>query len=76
MIVRLQSMMWLLLLWLNQITSVLSNDHIAYLSGFCNDLAKIDKIKKQNTTEKMINYLNKKNSIVWCYIMMEKISAH
>ena len=49
---------------------MLSNDNIAYLSGLCNDLEKIDKIKKQNSTEKMINYL-KKN-----YIIMEKKSAH
>ena len=39
---------------------MLSNDNIAYLSGLCNDLEKIDKIKKQNSTEKMINYLKKK----------------
>ena len=31
-----------------------SNENIAYLGGLCNDLDKIDKIKKQNFIEKMI----------------------
>ena len=39
---------------------MLSNENTAYLSGLCNDLEKIDKIKKQNSTEKIINYLRKK----------------
>ena len=51
---------------------MLFNDNIAYLSGLCNDLEKIDKIKKQNSTENMINYLKKKNSIIWCYTMTKK----
>ena len=38
---------------------MLSNDNIAFLSGLCDDLKKIDKIKRQNSTEKMINYLKK-----------------
>ena len=40
---------------------MLSNNNIAYLNCVCNDLEKIDKIKKHNFTEKMINYLKKKN---------------
>ena len=40
---------------------MLSNENIAFLSGLCNDLEKIDKIEKQNFTEIMINYLKKKN---------------
>ena len=39
---------------------MLSNENIAYLSGWCNDLENIVKIKKQNSTENMINYFKKK----------------
>ena len=31
---------------------ILSNENIAYLSGSCNDLRKIDEIKKQHSIEK------------------------
>ena len=54
---------------------MLSNDNIANLSGLCNDPEIIDKFKKQNFTEKMINHLKKNFLIIWCYIMMEKISS-
>ena len=53
---------------------MLSNENIAHLSGLCNDLEKIDKIKKQNSIETII--IEEKNSIIWCYIIMEKKSAH
>ena len=46
---------------------MLSNENIAYLSGLCNDLKKIDKSKKQNSTENMINYLKKKNNHIVLY---------
>ena len=36
---------------------MISNENIAYLSGLCNDLETIDKIKKQNSTKNTINYL-------------------
>ena len=51
---------------------MLSNENIAYLSGLCNDLEKIDKRKKENSTEKMSDYLKKKKSIIWCCIMTKK----
>ena len=54
---------------------MLSIESIAYLSGLCDDVEKIDKIQKQNSTEKMINYLKKNNSIIWCYIMKGKNQA-
>ena len=39
---------------------MLSNENTSYLSDLFNDLEKIDQIKMQNSTEKMINYLKKK----------------
>ena len=55
---------------------MLSNDNIAYLSGLCNDLEKIDKIKKQNSIEKIINYLKKKKYNHMVLYHNEKKSAH
>ena len=54
---------------------MLSNDNIAYLSGLCNDLEKIDKINKQNSTEKMINYLKKKYDHMVLYHDGKKINS-
>ena len=39
---------------------ILSNKNLAYLSGLCNQLRKIDEIKEQNPTEKRITYLKGK----------------
>ena len=48
----------------------LSKHNVAYLSGLCGKLKQLDDIKDQNPTEKMINYLKRKKTITWYYIMM------
>ena len=56
---------------------MLSNENIAYLSGLCNDLEKIDKIKKQNFTEKKFNHMvlyhdeKKISSLIYVKVILE-----
>ena len=51
---------------------ILSKHNIAYLSRLCGELQQLDDIKEQNPTEKLTNYLRRKNIITWYYIMMVK----